>query len=148
MHKKLFPYLLVLIVLTLAACSGGEVVEEETVVEEAIVVDMEDIYFGPTNDNTQNPPEWIVSTGAEVTLRMENMGALEHSWAILEPGVDVPVAYDEAADGDKILFSSGNVAAGTSDEVRFTAPAPGTYNVLCTVPGHSALMQGRLIVTG
>ena len=147
MHKKLFPYLLILIVLALSACSGSEVAEEETVAETVIVVNMEDIYFGPTNDNAENPPEWTVTTGAEVTLRMENMGALEHSWAILEPGVDVPVAYDEAVDGDKILFSSGNVAAGTNDEVRFAAPAPGTYNVLCTVPGHSAIMQGRLIIT-
>ena len=50
-------------------------------------------------------------------------------------------------DGDKVLFSSGDLAAGASDEVVFTAPAPGEYNVLCTVPGHSAIMQGQLIVT-
>ena len=146
MYKKFVPYLLILLVVALAACSGsGD--SEEAVAETVIVVDMEDIYFGPTNDNAENPPEWTVGAGDEVTLRMENMGALEHSWAILESGVEVPVAYNEATDGDKVLFSSGTVAAGASDEVRFTAPEPGTYNVLCTVPGHSVLMQGRLIVT-
>jgi plastocyanin len=108
---------------------------------------MQDIFFGPENDNVQNPPEWTVSSGAEVTLRMDNMGALEHSWVILKQGETVPPAYDDAVDGDKVLFSSGNVVAGASDQVTFTAPAPGEYNVLCTVPGHSAVMQGKLIVT-
>ena len=147
MYKNFVSYLLIILVLALVACSGGGD-SEEVAAETVIVVDMQDIYFGPTNDNAENPPEWTVGAGDEVTLRMENMGALEHSWVILESGVDVPIAYDEATDGDKVLFSSGTLAAGTADEVRFTAPAAGTYNVLCTVPGHSVLMQGRLIVTG
>ena len=86
-------------------------------------------------------------SGAEVTVRMGNMGVLEHSWAILKVGEEIPANYDEAQDSDKVLFNSGIVPAGASDDVTFTAPAPGVYNDLWTVPGHSAVMQGRLVVT-
>jgi len=146
MHNKLLIFILSVLAVALVACGGSDVAEE-ALAEQKIVVDMQDIFYGPNNDNVQNPPEWMVSSGAEVTVSMENMGALEHSWVILKQGEAVPTAYDEAVDGDKVLFSSGNVAAGTGDDLVFTAPAPGEYNVLCTVPGHSAVMQGRLIVT-
>lgn len=146
MYRKSIIIGLALVALLLAACSGGAA--EEAPAEQTIVVDMNDIYFGSENDNVQNPPEWTVSSGAEVTVNMENMGALEHSWVIFEQGQEIPANYVEENDGDKVLFSSGDVPAGASEAVRFTAPAPGEYNVLCTVPGHSAIMQGRLIVTG
>jgi uncharacterized cupredoxin-like copper-binding protein len=138
---------LLLVTVALAACGGSESAEPAAVSEE-IVVDMEDIYFGETNDNVDDPPLWTVTSGAEVTVRMDNAGALEHSWVILEAGEDIPLAYEESQDGDKVLFSSGTIAAGDSAEVVFTAPDPGEYNVLCTIPGHSAIMQGRLIVVG
>jgi plastocyanin len=146
MNNKILILIMGVLTLALVACGAGEVAEE-AVTEQTIAVDMQDIFYGPDNDNVQNPPEWTVSSGAEVTVRMENMGALEHSWVILKQGETVPPAYDDAVDGDKVLFSSGNVAAGAGDQVTFTAPAPGEYNVLCTVPGHGAVMQGKLIVT-
>ena len=109
---------------------------------------MNDIYFGESNDNVNNPPIWRVSPSSEVTIRMENMGALEHNWAVLKAGESIPIPFDETDQADKILFSAGNVAGGASNEVSFTAPEVGEYNVVCTVPGHAALMQGRLIVEG
>jgi hypothetical protein len=33
------------------------------------------------------------------------------------------------------------IAADSTGTTRFTAPEPGEYNVLCTVLGHSSLMQ-------
>lgn len=42
-----------------------------------------DIYYGEENTNADEPPVWIVSSGSEFTLDMENVGALEHNWAIL-----------------------------------------------------------------
>lgn len=109
---------------------------------------MNDIYYGDTNDNVDNPPIWQVSSGSEVTIRMENMGALEHNWAVLKAGEDIPVPFDENEHGYKILFSAGIVAGGASNEASFNAPEPGEYNVVCTVPGHAAVMQGQLIVEG
>ena len=145
MVRKTLIILMAILALTLVACGGAA---EETPAAQVITVDMHDIYYGAENDNVQNPPEWTVRSGAEVTVSMDNMGALEHSWVLLKAGEEIPANYDEMADAAKVLFSSGNVAAGSAEEVRFTAPTPGEYNVLCTVPGHGAIMQGRLIVTG
>ncbi len=147
MYRTILALSLTVLALFLAACGGSAVVEEEAV-EELIVVNMNDIYFGESNDNVNNPPIWRVSPSSEVTIRMENMGALEHNWAVLKAGESIPIPFDETDQADKILFSAGNVAGGASNEVSFTAPEVGEYNVVCTVPGHAALMQGRLIVEG
>lgn len=147
MYRTILALSLTVLALVLAACGGSAVVEEEAV-EELIVVNMNDIYFGESNDNVNNPPIWRVSPSSEVTIRMENMGALEHNWAVLKAGESIPIPFDETDQADKILFSAGNVAGGASNEVSFTAPEVGEYNVVCTVPGHAALMQGRLIVEG
>jgi plastocyanin len=145
MQNKVFTLLLFVLALTLVACGGSET-SGQAPAEEVIVVDMNDIYYGESNDNAENPPVWQVNSGSEVTIRMENMGALEHNWAVLKAGEDIPVPFDEAEHEDKLLFSAGNVAAGAGNEVSFAAPEPGEYNVVCTVPGHAALMQGKLIV--
>jgi uncharacterized cupredoxin-like copper-binding protein len=36
--------------------------------------------------------------------------------------------------------------AGASEEVTFTAPAPGTYEFVCTFPGHNFSMFGDFTV--
>ena len=146
MYRTTIAFSLSVLALVLAACGGSAVVEEGA--EEIIVVDMNDIYIGERNDNVNTPPIWRTSPGSEVTIRMENMGALEHNWAVLKAGESIPIPFDEAEQSDKILFSAGNVAGGASNEVSFTAPEAGEYNVVCTVPGHAALMQGQLIVEG
>ena len=141
-----------LVMLLVTACGGAEAapvtVDQEAVPSEEITVDMHDIYFGDSSDNVANPPEWTVSSGAEVTVLMENEGALEHSFVVLKSGEEIPANFNEDEHGDKVLFSSGIVAAQENGTTTFTAPASGEYNVVCTVLGHSGLMHGRLIVTG
>lgn len=147
MHRTVFSLSMIFFALALVACGGSESAELSPV-EEVIVVDMNDIYYGETNDNVDNPPVWRVSSGSDVTIRMENMGALEHNWAVLKAGEAIPIPFDEAEQDEKILFSAGTVAGGASNEVSFDAPDPGEYNVICTIPGHAMLMQGRLVVEG
>jgi uncharacterized cupredoxin-like copper-binding protein len=36
---------------------------------------------------------------------------------------------------------------GESSEVTFTAPEPGKYPYICTVPGHYMMMKGVLTIT-
>lgn len=38
---------------------------------------MNDIYYGDSNDNAENPPVWQVNSGSNGTICMENMGVLE-----------------------------------------------------------------------
>ena len=35
---------------------------------------------------------------------------------------------------------------GEEDTIYFMAPEPGTYEYVCTFPGHFALMKGKMIV--
>ncbi|MDX1663096.1 MAG: sulfocyanin-like copper-binding protein [Candidatus Promineifilaceae bacterium] len=144
--------LLVLISLFLVACGGDAEApaEELDVVEEeaTIAVTMNDIYFGENPNNAEDPPIWTVPAGAEVTVNLDNNGALQHNWAIVQPGEEVPVPVTEETAEGIILYDTGLVDGGETATATFTAPeAAGEYLVICTVAGHYPAMQGRLVVT-
>ena len=146
--RKQIVLLLLLTVPWLLGCGGETQAEEEVqqVQQEEIVVAMNDMYFGETNDNSTNPPVWTVTSGVEIVVSLDNQGALEHNWAILKLGEQLDVPYDEATHKDLLLFEATKVQAKQSGQATFVAPEPGEYQVICTVPGHSMLMQGRLVV--
>jgi azurin len=101
-----------------------------------------------------------VPTGAEVHLVFKNnstMTTLPHNWALVNPGTEASVAAAGLKYGDKAgyidvfnhdtLVHTPLAKQGETSEVTFTAPAPGTYPYICTVPGHYMLMKGVLTVT-
>ena len=45
-----------------------------------------------------------------------------------------------------VLANTKVVGGGEKDTIEFTAPAPGTYDYICTFPGHYAIMKGKLVV--
>jgi uncharacterized cupredoxin-like copper-binding protein len=150
--------MLLIAMLVLAACGGGR---DEAPAEEApaaaepsaqeliattLEVAMGDLYYGETPDNIANPPVWTVNAGEQVGLTLINNGGLEHDWAIVKPGAEVPVPFDPEANADILLWDAGIVAAGETGEKVFTAPEAGEYTVICTVAGHYPSMQGRLVV--
>lgn len=146
-HNRIMYLLPALFAFMLAACGSSEQAPSAQPTE-TISVSMGDIYFGESNDNVANPPVWTVSSGASVTLQVTNNGALEHSWLLLEADQAIPVPFDDDEHGDLVLFNSEVITAGETGEFTFAAPAPGEYNIVCSVPGHAGLMQGRLIVSG
>lgn len=90
------------------------------------------------------PASASVAAGAEVTVTFNNKGTLAHSWVLIATGVDPTTATDANAMGGA---ATGEVAAGQSKSITFTAPAAGTYTFVCTVPGHAAGgMVGALTV--
>lgn len=147
MKKSLFLFVLLLL---LAACGGDTAAEPEPVAVEAesIAVEMHDIYFGEANTNLENPPVWTVSAGAEVSVTLNNLGSLEHNWAVVAMGQEVPVPYTGGAENSDLFYWSADlVPPGESKTYTFTAPTEsGEYLVICTVAGHYPLMQGRLVV--
>jgi uncharacterized cupredoxin-like copper-binding protein len=90
------------------------------------------------------PSSASVTSGGEVEVTLNNTGALEHSWTLVNAGVDVATVTDaDAIDG----ATTGTVAAGGTGNVTFTAPAAGSYQFVCTVAGHAAAgMVGTLTV--
>jgi azurin len=79
-----------------------------------------------------------------------------HNFVLLKKGVDLQqfalramnaaeTAYIPA--GDEVIAHTKVIGGGEATSVTFDAPEPGTYQFLCTFPGHFAMMQGKFIVT-
>lgn len=115
------------------------------------------------NDQMQfNKKEFKVKAGQTVRLTLTHVGkmpknAMGHNFVLLQQGVDLTAFGQKAAEAletDYIPESEkGNIIAhtkllggGESDTIEFTAPEKGTYEFLCSFPGHYALMRGVFIV--
>ena len=87
-------------------------------------------------DTGYDSSTYTVPAGAQVTLNMTNQVVLEHEFAILKLDQHVTPPFGEK-DEDKILWELDGVEAGTTKSGTFTAPTqPGSYDVICGLPGH------------
>lgn len=120
--------------LALSACSSGAIPNTGGT---SLNTTMTDFKFSPAS--------WTVPVGKPVTVTLTNSGATPHTWTVMKKPISGSFT---AADQADILFDSGTVAAGSSKTVTFTAPsASGSYQVICTQPGHfEAGMIGQLTV--
>jgi uncharacterized cupredoxin-like copper-binding protein len=121
--KKLFAAfgLIIILSMVLAACGSGS----SSGGANTLNITMSDFAFSPSS--------WNVTAGSSVTVNLKNTGAVQHTWTVMSTAVSG--SYTDA-DKANILFDSGLIDAGTSKTVTFTAPAAGTYQVICTQPGH------------
>lgn len=102
-----------------------------------------------------------VKAGGKVTLTLKHSGSMAkqvmgHNFVLLKAGTDMAnfaitamSAVDTdyvPADSDAVIAHTKIIGGGESDEITFDTPEPGTYDFLCTFPGHFALMQGKFIV--
>ncbi len=104
-----------------------------------------------------------IPTGKQITVRFTNDSTIhQHNWILLntdDPAVAAAFDEEAAAAGEEaeylpadtslVLARSQLLSPGTitSDTITFTAPAPGTYIYVSTVPGHyGSGMWGELIV--
>ena len=99
------------------------------------------------------------SPGAKIKFTFRNPDDMEHNFvltsgkmgdrvgeAALELGLKGPAA-DYIPDVPEVLVHTELVAPETEDVIYFTAPTkPGTYEYVCTVPGHYKVMRGVLVV--
>lgn len=140
-NKKLAVLLaIVMLSLALAACGGGGG-GGETAAPEPV-----SLAFNGLDEFRYDPESASVSSGAAVTVNFTNTGALEHDWMLVTEGTDVNALT--AANAVVPEAHSGVIPGGQSNTFTFTAPAAGTYQIVCTVPGHTpAGMVGTLTVT-
>jgi len=106
----------------------------------------------------------VVEAGKPFEVVFENPDAMPHNLLFLTPGSSKAVAetvqtyppdkLDQLGrayvpDNDlRVLAATKMLAAGGSETLRITAPdAQGTYEFICSFPGHWNLMTGTLIVT-
>jgi uncharacterized cupredoxin-like copper-binding protein len=142
-------FVLVLAALMLVACGGGAAPEQSTATQGAVIDVMAyDIYFGEDSDNMGDPPLWTAEAGSLATVNFDNKGGLEHNWAVIKQGEEIPVPFEMDSSADLILYDTGVVQPGEQRTFPFQVPdEPGEYAVICTVSGHYPTMQGRLVVS-
>ncbi len=94
--------------------------------------------------------------GAEVVLTFNNSSTVNtHNWALVEAGTKDAVATDGLAfpnnnwlppNDSRVIGSTVLIGPGESTQATFTAPPAGTYQFVCTFPGHNLTMFGDLVV--
>lgn len=114
-----------------------------------------------SNDQMQfNMKELKVPVGKPVVLTLKHVGKMAknvmgHNFVLLDQGVDfnefatkASVAKDTdyiPEDATGIIVHTGLIGGGESETVEFTITEAGSYEFLCTFPGHYAMMRGVLI---
>jgi azurin len=102
------------------------------------------------------PQHLICPSGARVRLFLHHASEIindVHDWVLLKPGAksafvrDADQEPDEtvivpSGDGHMVLASTPLCGRGQTVFVEFTAPAPGEYPFVCSIPGHGATMSG------
>ena len=97
-----------------------------------------------TQDFSFSPTTWTVAAGEEVTLTVTNSASQSHEWVLMSAPITSEAEFTEEAVIFEVEAEAGSVATAT-----FTAPAAGTYQIICGLPGHFASgMVGELVVTG
>lgn len=106
----------------------------------------------------------VVAAGKDFEVRFENPDLIPHNVVLVQPGTLQAVAeavqtqapdkldaqgraYVPAND-PRVLAATKMIEAGKSETIKITAPTTeGTYQFVCTFPGHWSVMRGEWIVT-
>ncbi|WP_203257614.1 azurin [Hyunsoonleella ulvae] len=115
------------------------------------------------NDAMQfNKKEIRVKAGKTVKITLRHIGkmgkdVMGHNFVLLKNGVNLTAFGNKAANArdngyipesstQDIIAHTKMLGGGETDVIEFDAPEPGTYEFLCSFPGHYALMKGKFIV--
>ena len=108
-----------------------------------------------------NKTEVKVKSGQKVTLTLRHIGKLDkkimgHNFVLLKNGVDLASFANSAASAydnnyipkgtNDVIAHTKIIGAGETVVIEFEAPEVGSYEYLCSFPGHYAMMRGVFIV--
>ncbi|WP_194766726.1 azurin [Tamlana sp. I1] len=108
-----------------------------------------------------NTKKIVVQADKKVKLTLTHTGKMAknvmgHNFVLLKKGVDLVAFGNKAStavdseyipdDGDDVIAHTKLIGGGESTTIEFDAPEPGTYDFLCSFPGHFAIMKGKFIV--
>jgi len=120
-----------------------------------------DITINAGDDMKYDLSEIRVKEGEMVTITLRHTGklakeAMGHNFVLLAQGTSIADFTAKAiqastsdyipAGDNAVLAHTKLVGGGESDTIEFTAPAKGTYDFICSFPGHAAMMNGKFIV--
>lgn len=114
------------------------------------------------NDKMQYDLSQIdVYEGQTVVLTLNHVGTMPkesmgHNFVLLNKGTDLDKFEEEASkaretgyipQGDSdIIANTKLLGGGESDTITFKAPEKGSYDFLCSFPGHYSMMKGKFNV--
>ncbi len=115
-----------------------------------------------SNDQMQfDKNELKVPVGEPIVLTLKHSGKMAknvmgHNFVLLKQGVDfkdfaekatlaADTGYIPTSEEANIIAHTKVIGGGESDTIEFTISEAGTYEFLCTFPGHYAIMKGVLI---
>ena len=91
-----------------------------------------------------SPDLWTVAAGEEVTLTLTNAADETHEWVLMSSPINSEAEFSE----DLVIWEMEAEAGAVATDM-YTAPAAGTYQIICALDGHfDSGMEGELIVTG
>lgn len=108
-----------------------------------------------------NTTEFRVKAREPIHLTLKHVGTMKkdvmgHNVVVLKKGVDL-TAFDAEAMKAKstdyipaslkheIIAHTKLLSGGESDSITFSLDEPGTYEFLCSFPGHATFMKGKII---
>jgi azurin len=114
------------------------------------------------NDLMQyNLNEIKVKAGEKVRLTLTHVGelpenAMGHNFVLLKQGTDVVDFAQKAATAtgneyipegtDAVIAKTEMIGGGEETTIEFTVSEAGTYDFICSFPGHYVQMRGKFIV--
>ena len=102
-----------------------------------------------------------VKAGSTVKLTFTHTGEMDekvmgHNFVLLKQGTDISAFGQKAMqaaendfipeDEEQVIAHTQIIGGGESTTIEFTAPEAGTYDFICSFPGHYAVMRGKFIV--
>ena len=157
---KLFPVVCVVTALALGQAAKTTTTTQTSTAKSTAARTIEFV----TGDNMKfDKTEITARPGETLRIVVKNTGsmpklAMAHNFVLLKPGTD-QVEFNTAAFSARetdfipasmkaaVIANTPLAGAGETVETTFKAPAAGTYNFLCSFPGHFALgMRGTLTV--
>ncbi|MCO6495538.1 MAG: azurin [Bacteroidetes bacterium] len=136
--------------------------ETETAPAESTAPAVAEVTIEGNDQMKFNLSEIKVKEGQTVKLTLKHVGkapktVMGHNFVLLAQGLDMVTFSKDAIaakatdyipekDLSNIIAHTKLIGGGESDVIEFTAPAKGSYDFLCSFPGHAALMKGKFIV--
>ncbi len=134
---------------------------KETVnkLENTLTKEVVKINLGSNDAMKFDKTEIKVKEGQKITLTLTHTGKMSkdlmgHNFVLLKKGTDL-AKFAEAAMAAKdnnyipnegVIAHTGIIGGGETTTVTFIAPAKGTYDFICSFPGHYGIMNGKFIV--
>lgn len=166
--KKFKLLLVLLLAIFITACGGKEEKKKEGFSYEKKSTSSEQVESNPNdvvitgNDGMQfNKKEIKVEAGKKIKITLRHIGKMDknvmgHNFVLLKQGVNLMAFSNQAATASKndyipegtqdVIAHTKMLGGGETAVIEFDAPAVGTYEFLCSFPGHSGLMKGKFIV--